>query len=92
MAKHKVFTDTTQGHRVQKEIGHVRPYRTEIKHTVCGTVFTLIPEDAEAHARFPGFYHHIWCPECSPEMCEASEFVWDDGSPVETPDQVGERS
>lgn len=71
---------------IQKDIGHVEPYRTAVKHGACGGATELISEDAEAHARFPGFYHHIACAHCE-GMYPAGEFTWvEDGEPVKAPD------
>lgn len=72
---------------IQEDIGHVEPYRTTVKHGVCGEATVLIPADAEAHARFPGFYHHIECAHCG-GLHPASEFTWvEDGEPVKAPDE-----
>jgi hypothetical protein len=73
---------------------YVRPFRGSYKHIACGTVTTLITDEAaENWSQFPGFwkqallckFHNAWFPVGD----RAGEFIWVDSLGRDTSTKAG---
>lgn len=68
------------------KLGYVRPLRTTVRHSVCGTVFDLSGAMGKTLARRPTYYTTLFCAKCQGVHNmhrPVGEFTWvPDGSVV----------